>query len=288
MFSTQIKQFLQIERLLSGSLGVLFGLLLSVLSDWLVQQQQVLIVWLLIAGMIIIAVILLVIRLRHPLKDIDVAIHSPLILRSDEQKRQYAHRGFVGFTPLYKPPRNSQAAKLSAEELKHAIENQQIEKLDIEQSNLFPTIQAILTHATKLEHCWLITTEGKNPEESTRPIADLLAKYLHEKAGLWQCKFHIYDMYTVRLDDDALVLRNTYDCVKRIFDQATRMGLAPHEIIADFSTGVRSMILGMILASLNRDRDIEFMGTHYDEKGFPRGDELFPIIFSFEPMPPSD
>lgn len=278
MFSAQLKQFLKLERLLSGSLGVLFGLLLSILSDWLVQQQQAQLVWLLIAGMIIIAVVLLVIRLRHPLKDIDVAIHSPIILRSEEQKQQHARRAFIGFTPLYKP----------SEDAKQAIAKGQFEKLDIERSNLYPTIQAILTHAANLEHCWLITTEGENPEESTRATANLLEKYLREKEELRRCKFHISNIYTVRLDDDPLVLRNTYECVKGIFDQATGMGLTPRDIIADFSSGMRSMMLGMILASLNGDRDIEFMGTHYDEKGLPKRGEIFPIIFSFEPLTASD
>lgn len=287
MFSAQLKQLLRLERLLSGTLGVLFGLLASIASDWLVQQQKSLLVWLLFGGMMIIAAILLAIRIRHPIKDIDVAIHSPLILRSDSQRRQYARRGFVGFTPLYRPPRGSKAAELSADALKQAIEDDRFDQLDIEQSNLFPTIQAICTHAAKLEHCWLITTAGKNPAESTQPIANLLAKYLREVKGL-TCKFHIYDMYKVRLDDDALVLKNTYDCVKSIFEQATGMKLKPQDIIVDFSTGVRSMALGMILASLNGNRDIEFIGTHYNEKGFPQSGDLFPIIFSFEPIAPSD
>jgi hypothetical protein len=54
------------------------------------------------------------------------------------------------------------------------------------------------------------------------------------------------------------------------------------EMVANIITGVRSMTLGMVLTSLDGDRDIEFIGTHYDEFGNPTGD-LLPITFSFEP-----
>ncbi len=285
MFSSQLKQFIRLERLLSGAMGMLLGLLLSIASDWLVQQQRIQLIWLLIAGMFVLVVIWLVFRLRHPFKDIDVAIQTPLILRDEAEYRRAARRGFVGFTPRYRPLHGSSSAQLQPDELKKAIENHQYEQLDIEHSNLFPTIQAITTHASKLEHCWLITTESEKPEESTQSTAKLLEKYLKTHKKL-TCKFHTY--YNIRLDDDGQILNKTYDCVKSIFNQASRMNIKPQDMIVDFTTGTRSMTLGMILASLNGDRNIEFMGTHYDERGHPKTDDVFPIIFSFEPNVNSD
>jgi hypothetical protein len=125
----------------------------------------------------------------------------------------------------------------------------------------------------------LLTTTGREVAGS-RPYAPLLAAYLRQQ-GL-KCKFHYGQPYCISLDDDALVLSKTYDQVQHIFQQAARLGLNPQELVADITTGVRSMTLGMVLACLNGDQDVEFIGTHYDAQGRPVGD-LFPIIFSFEP-----
>lgn len=288
MFSKRFQQSIRLERMLSGALGVLAGLMLSIFSDWIIQGQKISLIWILAGVLLTLSVVLFIIRLRHPFTDIDVAIKSPKIIRSDEQRKDYARRGFIGFTPLFKPARDSSAINLSSEDRKTAIENGDFDKLDIEHSNLLPTIQAITQHAGKLKYCWLLTTTSKNPEESTHSTASLLAKYLRTQKGLTRCDFQISKIYDIQMGDDALVLSNTFDRIKSVFAQAARMGLSPQDVIVDFSTGTRSMMLGMILASLTGDRDIQFMGTHYGEDGLPKPNELYPIIFSFEPLPPSD
>ena len=76
----------------------------------------------------------------------------------------------------------------------------------------------------------------------------------------------------------------TYDLVRRIYRQAAgEFGIAAKDIIADFTGCPRSMTLGLILACLSVDRNIQLMGTRYDAAGKPIG-QLIPIIFSFEPV----
>ncbi len=96
-------------------------------------------------------------------------------------------------------------------------------------------------------------------------------------------QFYYGEPFTIWLDDDALVLGKTYDQMKAVLAQALRLKLSPAEVVADITTGIRSMALGMVLACLDGEQDVEFVGTRYNERGQPAG-ELFPIIFSFEPM----
>jgi len=167
------------------------------------------------------------------------------------------------------------------EERLAAVERLDFERLNVRESNLQPTLEAILSHAGRLEHCWLLATRGEEVAGSL-PYARLLAEYLSTSEGV-RCQFHYGEEYTISLNDDALVLNKTYDQVRQVFREAAQLDIPPREMVADITTGVRSMTLGMVLACLDRDQDIEFVGTHYDAQGRPVGN-LFPIIFSFEPV----
>ncbi|MFQ5577273.1 MAG: hypothetical protein ACE5G8_09840, partial [Anaerolineae bacterium] len=190
-------------------------------------------------------------------------------------------RGFIGFVSLYKPHAGTAAAALSPQERRQAVDALDFDRLQLEASNFRPIIEAIFSHKSELEHCWLLTTKGQQTPGSS-PYAPLLVAYLRERKGI-RCKFHHGEAYTISLDDDALIFSKTYDQVQRILKQTERLKIASQELVADITGGVRSMTLGMILACLNGDRDVEFVGTRYDERGEPAGDP-FPIIFSFEPL----
>jgi len=144
-------------------------------------------------------------------------------------------------------------------------------------------IEAITSHSSRLTHCWLI---GTSTTDLTRPASQLfipaLVEYLRRERHL-QCEFHVGPAYDVPLDDDALVFNKTLDLLRRIFDETHGAGISPSELIADFTSGIRSMTLGMILACLDGERDIEMVGTHYDSQGNWIG-QTFPIVFSFEPV----
>lgn len=50
--------------------------------------------------------------------------------------------------------------------------------------------------------------------------------------------------------------QDTFDHVNRIFRIA---GFSPQEIIADFTGGTKPMTVGMIMACLPRERDLEYV-----------------------------
>jgi uncharacterized damage-inducible protein DinB len=222
----------------------------------------------------------LFVMIRQP-AGIDVLIRAPRTFRATSEERIYARLGFVGFVPIFTPKTGSKTERMTLQKRETAIQSLDFDKLNLEESNLEPTIKAILAHSSRLEHCWLLSTRGKDIAGSL-PVARLLAEYLRQKHGL-SCQFHYSEEESITLDDDALVLSKTYELVRRVFLAADKKDLPAREMVANITTGFRSMTLGMILACLDRDHDIEFVGTHYDQKGKPSGD-LVPITFSFEPL----
>lgn len=252
MLPSQLRQFLRLQRIAMALIAVVSAL----------------------AGLILF--------LRQP-TDVPVEMSAPVTMRTAEEAALYARRGFIGFVPLFTPRRDGQAATLSAEEQARAVEALDYDRLRLEESNLQPTIHAIGSHASRLEHCWLVATVNRDPHTpGSLPYARLLAEYLRQRKGL-TCQFHYGPDYAIPLEDDPLVLQKTYDRVRLVFQEAERQGISRQDMIADITTGIRSMPFGMILACLSKDQDIEFVGTRYDERGKPVG-ELFPILFGFEPL----
>jgi hypothetical protein len=69
------------------------------------------------------------------------------------------------------------------------------------------------------------------------------------------------------------------DILKQIDAEAAALKLPPEEMIMDFSSGPRIASFAFILASIDRRRDVEFIGSHY-KNGKPTN--TFPVIFSYE------
>jgi hypothetical protein len=254
----------------------LFGIVTATATEDLTIHSRVFI-WIAIGFFVTIGLSLLL-RRRSP--DIDTIVESPLTLRHDAEKQMHAKEGFVGFVSIYTPERDSPAAKLTQEERETAIKEQNFQLLQLEKSNLKLTIEAVRTHASQLKHCWLLSTYGQQTQGSL-PYAELVVAYLKTKE--MKCEFYYGQEYAISLDNDALVLGAVYKLLKKVLQEARNLHIAPHSIVADMTSGFRSMTLGMVLAFLARERDIQFMGTAYDELGKPYG-ELTPIVFSFEPQ----
>ena len=279
MFSSRFRRYLRLQQISTALASLLVGMLIAVFSNWLSEQWANLLPWIVVLTVISV-VFWLYITIRQP-AGIDVLIRAPRTFRSASEEKIYARLGFVGFVPIFTPKRSSPADQLTLPEREAAIQNLDFDKLNVEDSNLEPTIRAILAHSSRLEHCWLLSTRGKDVAGSL-PVARMLAEYLKQRSGM-KCQFHYSEEESITLDDDALVLSKTYDLVRRIFLGSEHFGIPTREMVANITTGFRSMTLGMILACLDRDHGIEFVGTHYDPGGQPSGD-LVPITFSFEPL----
>lgn len=276
MLTSRLRRFLHLQQLSFWIAGTASGIVLSVLANYLTDNLD----WLYIVVAIGVAALVVgVVTSMRKINEIEVAIHAPQTIDTPAEAKMYARKAFVGFVPLYKAKEHTPAAQLTPTERHDAVVDLAFDRLCVEESNLKPTIEAIVAHSASLQHCWLLTTAGKD-KAGSHPYARLLAEYLRQCKGL-TCEFHYGPEYTISLDADAAVLGKTYDHVKQVLGEAADKQIGHNEIVADITTGVRSMVLGMVLACLDKDRDIEFIGTNYDDNGRPSG-PLLPIIFGFE------
>ena len=223
-------------------------------------------------------------RRRYPY-EIGVEVRAPVALRTVEEEKSAARRGLIAFVSLYSPLPGSSALGLKPEEREKAIQEGNIAALDLERSNLGQTLKALRSHREKLDHCWLIGTQSQDSRfPGSDRFAPLVARYAIENGLVRpECKFHFGTKYSVVLDDDVLVFNKSMGLVRAAFREAVDLGLAPSDVVADITSGVRSMPLGMTLACLDGYRDIEILGAKYGPDGKVIPDKAFPIIFSFEP-----
>ncbi len=275
-----MKHRITIERIVLTLAGLFVGIWLDFLANLLPNQGPIFQV---IFGIITLMTIAgaFYIYLHDP-AIVKAIIKKAFVLRTEQEEKENARQGVIAFISLYNPFKSEKADKLTLQQRLDAAQALDYEALDLEHSNLEPVIRAIYTHRAGLKHCWLIsTTSVLGGQAGSLPYTGVLIKYLREVKGM-QCSFHGGEPYAVSLDDDALVTLRTRDRIDAAFKEAKSLGIETNQVVADFSAGVRSMTLGMILACLDGSRDIQFIGTHYDEAGKPTGG-LFPILFDFEP-----
>lgn len=281
----RLRRAMQLRQLSAGLTGLTLGLLLNVASDWLSGPGAALIPFIVIVfgGTLLVGIWL---WWRNPSR-VGLDIRPVQTLRTESERHQHARRGLIAFVSLYRPGRDSQASQ-KPEGWAAAAAQKDYQALDLPHSNLATTIEAITSHASRLEHCWLIGTTAADPSIPGSSIyIPALVEYFRHERGL-KCAFHYgpESGCDLSLDDDALVFTKTLSLIRNIFVQAEKDGginLHAEEMIADFTSGIRSMTLGMLLACLDGDRDIQMIGTHYDAAGHWEG-PLFPILFSFEPV----
>jgi len=274
----RLQRLLRMEKIAFSLTGLGIGLLASILANFVYEHELQKLPWI-VAAIGLLAMLSGIAYWAHS-RSTAVSFKPPVIIRTKEEEERHARRAFIGFVSLYTPQRGTLADKLTPQERAQAVRDLDFDKLNLEESNLQPMIRAIMTHASRLEHCWLIATDSAtNP--GSLPHARLLAEFLRLRKGLGRCIFHYGENYVVRLDDDALVVDKTYDKMQEILQEAERLNYRGPEVIADITAGIRTMSMSMILSCLDKEYDIQMMGTHYNEQGRQEG--LFPIIFSFEP-----
>ena len=273
-----MRQLIRPQILIPFIAGVLFNIVLDILANLLGEGNQSVTIGVVLA-LILFGIWSIYYQVRR--RGTIVLERNPLVLREPRDWWQYAHKGLIVFVSLYNPFRSPTAKELTTEQRLSSARTEDFEKLDFENSNLLPIITAIDRHGSKLEHCWLIgTTAATGDEYSSSTYVPALVRYLREKRGA-KCQFHSGDYYTIRIDDDSQVTTKTRNTIERIFEEAHKLGMSDEDILADFTAGPRSMVLGLFWACVDGKRDVQFVGTRYDENARPTGD-LFPIIFSFD------
>lgn len=164
--------------------------------------------------------------------------------------------------------------------LKIAIEAQDTTFLEIENSNLNQALRAIRVHWKPqngedglLEHIWLLSTAGSSQS------AEVLALYLQNqpdfKAQIHHAGFEKWLEVPGKEGDNKELIERTKDTAGRIFKEASELPFSfkAHELVADVTGGFKTMTVGLTLACLARDRDLQYVsGVETD----------LPTIYRFE------
>lgn len=231
-----------------------------------------------IIGALLVFVGLYVLERWHPARTtIDIGSATPL--RNDAEKERYARRGIIAFVSLYTPPRGT---TLTPAEIQEALNSFNFEALNLERSNLAPTIHAVLTHKSQLRHCWLIgTTDSPSGTAGSARYISILVHYLHNRYNL-DCQFHFGPQYEVSLDDDGAVCGKANHLVRTIVSEAQGANLHAKDMLVDITSGIRSLPTGAMMAALEAGIDVQFMGTRYDENGHFIPEVLFPVVVPVE------
>jgi hypothetical protein len=278
------------DRMVYGAFGVGLGLLGNIGAAWMTgtRPQLTLPLALLIVGTLAAGLGSLYLLRRS---QFEIILRTPLTLRAEADKGKYQRTGVLVFLSLYSDPRvdyRAMDAKAKAQYIKalwDAIDEQKYDALNMDTSNVATAVKAITSHGDKLKHCWIISTMPLDDDRSKPPTgslsyAPLLARYLTEKHNL-KCEFHDFAVSAIPQVEDALMTAKTKDVVTKILDEARAKKLAMKELVADFTSCPRHMVLGMILACLEKGCNLQFIGTKYVD-GKPTSDHL-PYVFPFEP-----
>lgn len=150
-------------------------------------------------------------------------------------------------------------------------------------SNLYTLLTAIKAHGKTLEHIWLLgTADPEQGKGSVSIFADLSEYLLKNQASLGlEKKLNIHRLDAIPMMYDNQVTECARRAVDEIFDNASDYGLKQRDIIADCTGGTKSMTLGVILACLEEDRDIQLIGSKYLQDGKPDGATASPMIFEY-------
>ena len=180
-----------------------FGIFLGIIPNWIVAGGND-VVW--IVGILTVVSWLLSVILPKA-SEFDVIIKLPQTIRNQQDEKLYARKGFIGFVPLFTPKRGTPASELSISERLDAVTNLDFDLLGVEDSNFAPTIKAICSHKEEIEHCWLLTTIGTNPDaKGSLVYVKLLAEYLKQKKGI-QCRYYyVSENFLIKLASAKKIL----------------------------------------------------------------------------------
>ena len=205
----------------------------------------------------------------RPVVDVDL---------TPQEIERHSRLGLIALVSLYNPLKGSADTNVSTAELTDRISRLDHKNLDLAHSNLNQLIQAITSHKSKLRHCWLLVSAPTQRNIGSEPVAKLLEKYCKD-SGI-SCEFHL--VHPVPQEAENLLCEKVRERVDQVFEDAARLGLREADLACDCTGGVRAMQLGMILACLDGNRDLELMFTIYDASGQPT-DNLRRMWIHFEP-----
>lgn len=228
-----------------------------------------------VAGIGILAgsVIVLFLNFTRP-SQTSVGDHNQIILRSPREENEKAKEGLVVVLPLYPAPCDAEEKRRFIDRVKAG----DYQALDFTKTNFAHVVRAIEINQGKLKHCWILSTASTDGAIGSDVYLDCFIDYIKTEKRI-QCEFHTD--FRIETVDDSSITEKTLGYLDMIFKSLKKLGLKENQIRVDCTGGPRSMTLGIFLACLDSQRDIQFMGTRYDETGRPTG-ALFPMVTHFQ------
>lgn len=271
---------MQLPRLLLAILAGILSVASNVFANWITPEiLSANLVFLIICILAVIVAGIVYFLMEKEV--VRVRLKTSHALRTEAERKRDARRGMILLMSLYAPQHENQANQLSPTERQQAVKNKDYQKLDLPHSNLATTIAAIKTHASKLEHIWLLSTCSSNADQPGSDVyIPVLIHYLQDQLGI-TCHIHSGPNLSIPLDDDASITGKTQAMVNSVYQEANTLGLKDEDLIADVTSGTRAFMMGIVLACLDGNRKLQFMGVHYGNDAKPTG-ELFPILFDYE------
>jgi hypothetical protein len=121
-------------------------------------------------------------------------------------------------------------------------------RCELLKSNWGPLVVAVEHHKSALQHCWVVCTAGGS--ESQYEVAEKVIRKFAEKRV--QC----HKVVLANPTDISLIVSRVSQIYK---DAALEHNLEPEHIIADFTGGTAAMTGAMILATIDDNREIEYL-----------------------------
>ncbi|MCL0066852.1 hypothetical protein M1N54_03080 [Thermodesulfovibrionales bacterium] len=211
-------------------------------------------------------------------KNISVDIRVTIDETKAEEER-HAKKGLILILSHYRS--FSRPKPMEEDDLRRFLQQKKYQEFDFQNSNFEHTIKAIEAHSTKLDHCWIIGSHATSVRASSVEFIETFVEYLKEEKGI-NCQFHYGEEYAIPINNDALICKKAYELANEIYGKAKKHNLSPKDIIVDVTGGIKSMNLGFTLAALHEDRDIQVIGSKYNDRGNPI-DPRCAVRIHFEP-----
>lgn len=171
---------------------------------------------------------------------------------------------------------------MSGEAFAAALEAGDLQRLPLDESSpgIGTTIKLLQTYP-EVERLYLLTTRSEEGISSIDSVPLLRAWARREglRVEILAKPGHCIDM-----EDDDQVTREAFDAVEAVFAEIDKaQGARKARVVVDLTGGVRSMLIGALLACLRPDQDVHLIGTRYNEHGSPIPAGSFPLLIEFRP-----
>lgn len=152
-----------------------------------------------------------------------------------------------------------------------------LNKIDLVNSNLRPQIEAVKFHADsgKLKEVWLLSSKESSISQGSEITAEILEKYLQFQYGK---KLAINSGQNYTFEDWNYI--KIWQIVQKIFQES---GYKDDVIVADITGGTKMMSVALAMACVSPKRRMQYMDSKRDWQGLPLPQgEIKPVLIDVD------